>query len=123
GLSGSSCSAHTNRFIAGPPNAGHRKNRRHYPANARPLSWGLLLMEFLVKSANPTSTKAATLVVLIGEGRELGETAGAVDLASEGALSRILKRGDLTGKSGQTLLLQDVPNIKAERVLLVGRGK
>src|SRR5690606_42161741 len=61
----------------------------------------------------------STLIVLIGEGRELGETARAVDLASDGALSRILKRGDLSGKSGKTLLLHDVPNIKAERVLLV----
>src|SRR5690606_4919466 len=38
-------------------------------------------------------------------------------------LSSILKRGDLSGKSGQTLLLHNVTNIKAERVLLVGRGK
>jgi leucyl aminopeptidase len=80
-------------------------------------------MEFLVKSANPISSKTATLIVLIGEGRELGEAARAVDQASDGALSRILKRGDLSGKPGQTLLLQDLPNIKAERVLLVGRGK
>ena len=35
----------------------------------------------------------------------------------------MLKRGDLAGKVGQTLLLQSLPNLKAERVLLVGAGK
>ncbi|MGV8321418.1 M17 family peptidase N-terminal domain-containing protein, partial [Pseudomonas aeruginosa] len=29
----------------------------------------------------------------------------------------------LAGKVGQTLLLQSLPNLKAERVLLVGAGK
>src|SRR5690606_2717123 len=33
------------------------------------------------------------------------------------------KRGDIAGKPGQTLLLHDLPGLKAERVLLVGAGK
>ncbi len=80
-------------------------------------------MEFIVKSARPESLKTATLVVAIGEGRKLGEAAKAVDSASGGALSTLLKRGDLAGKLGQTLLLHSLPNLKAERVLLVGAGK
>jgi leucyl aminopeptidase len=59
----------------------------------------------------------------VGEGRKLGAAARAVDAASEGALSALLKRGDLAGKVGQTLLLHDLPGVKAERVLLVGCGK
>ncbi len=35
----------------------------------------------------------------------------------------MLKRGDLAGKPGQTLLLQNLQGLKAERVLLVGSGK
>ncbi|HYQ39083.1 MAG TPA: leucyl aminopeptidase [Pseudomonas sp.] len=80
-------------------------------------------MQFLVKSARPETLKTATLVLAVGEGRKLGATARAVDAASEGALSAVLKRGDLEGKLGQTLLLHDLPGIKAERVLLVGCGK
>ena len=80
-------------------------------------------MEFLVKNTRPESLKTATLVLAIGEEQRLGEQARAVDAASEGALSTLLKRGDLAGKPGQTLLLQGLPNIKAERILLVGRGK
>ena len=80
-------------------------------------------MDFLVKQTRPETLKAATLVLAIGEDQQLGEQARAVDAASEGALSALLKRGDLAGKPGQTLLLQGLPNIKAERILLVGRGK
>ena len=80
-------------------------------------------MEFLVKSTRPETLKTATLVVAIGEGRKLGIAAKAVDLASNGALSAMLKRGDIAGKPGQTLLLHSLPGLKAERVLLVGCGK
>jgi leucyl aminopeptidase len=80
-------------------------------------------MEFIVKSARPETLKTATLVVPVGEGRSLGATAKAVDTACAGAISALLKRGDLTGKLGQTLLAHDLPNLKAERVLLVGTGK
>jgi leucyl aminopeptidase len=80
-------------------------------------------MEFIVKSARPETLKTATLVIAVGEGCTLGETAKAIDSASAGAISALLKRGDLTGKLGQTLLAHSLPNLKAERVLLVGTGK
>jgi len=80
-------------------------------------------MEFVVKNARPDALKTATLVVAIGEGRTLGAAAQVLDIASNGAISQVLKRGDLAGKVGQTLLLQGLPNLKAERVLLVGSGK
>lgn len=80
-------------------------------------------MQFLVKSARPETLKTATLVVAVGEGRKLGASARALDAASEGALSALLKRGDLAGKPGQTLLLHGLAGVRAERILLVGCGK
>ena len=80
-------------------------------------------MDFLVKAARAETLKTATLVIPVSEGRKLGASALAVDQACDGAISAVLKRGDLTGKSGQSLLLQSLPNLKAERVLLVGIGK
>ena len=80
-------------------------------------------MELVVKSVAAASLKTATLVLAVGEGRKLGDIAKAVDQASNGAISAVLKRGDLAGKPGQTLLLQSLPGLKAERVLLVGSGK
>ncbi|BAP41399.1 leucyl aminopeptidase [Pseudomonas sp. 21LCFQ02] len=80
-------------------------------------------MELVVKSVSPETLKTATLVVAVGEGRTLGAAAKSVDALSGGALSAVLKRGDLAGKVGQSLLLHSLPNLKAERVLLVGVGK
>ena len=80
-------------------------------------------MEFLVKSTRPETLKTATLVVALGEGRKLGTAAKALDDASGGAISAVLKRGDIAGKQGQTLLLHSLPGLKAERVLLLGSGK
>lgn len=80
-------------------------------------------MELVVKSVSPETLKTATLVVAVGEGRALSDAAKNVDTLSGGAISAVLKRGDLAGKVGQSLLLHSLPNLKAERVLLVGTGK
>ncbi|WP_433886247.1 leucyl aminopeptidase [Pseudomonas vranovensis] len=80
-------------------------------------------MELVVKSVAAASLKTATLVLPVAEGGKLGAIAKAIDEATGGALAGVLKRGDLAGKVGQTLLLHSLPNLKAERVLLVGTGK
>ena len=80
-------------------------------------------MELVVKSVSPETLKTATLVVAVGENRKLGVVATQLDTLSGGAISAVLKRGDLAGKVGQSLLLHNLPNLKAERVLLVGVGK
>lgn len=80
-------------------------------------------MELVVKSVSPETLKTATLVVAVGENRKLGAIAKQLDELTGGAISAVLKRGDLAGKVGQSLLLHSLPNLKAERVLLVGVGK
>ena len=80
-------------------------------------------MELVVKSVSAETLKTATLVVAVGEGRTLSDTASSLDTLSGGAISAVLKRGDLSGKVGQSLLLHSLPNLKTERVLLVGSGK
>ena len=80
-------------------------------------------MELVVKSVSPETLKTATLVVAVGEGRALSDAAKAIDVLSGGAIAAVLKRGDLAGKVGQSLLLHNLPYLKAERVLLVGTGK
>jgi len=80
-------------------------------------------MEYVVKTAKAPTTQTATLVLPVSEERLLGEVAQSVDAASAGLISAALKRGDLQGKPGQTLLLQQLPGVAAERVLLVGTGK
>ncbi len=80
-------------------------------------------MELVVKSVNADTLKTATLVVPVSEGGALGTVAQKIDTLTNGALSAVLKRGDLAGKPGQTLVLHAPNGVKAERILLVGVGK
>ena len=80
-------------------------------------------MEFSVKSGSPEKQRSACIVVGVYEPRRLSAVAEQLDKISEGYISNLLRRGDLEGKSGQTLLLHHVPNVLSERVLLVGCGK
>lgn len=80
-------------------------------------------MEFVVKNTKAAAAKTATLVLPVGENQQLDAVAQSVDQACGGAISAVLKRGDLQGKPGQTLLLHTMQALKADRVLLVGTGK
>jgi len=80
-------------------------------------------MEFSVKSGSPEKQRTACVVVGIFEPRRLTDAAHQLDNATEGYLSALLRRGDMEGKIGQTLLLHNVPHTLAERVLLVGCGR
>ncbi len=80
-------------------------------------------MEFIVKSGTPEKQRSGCIVVGVFESRKLSAVAHQIDEVSGGAISAILRRGDLDGKSGQTLLLHNIPHLPSERVLLVGCGK
>ncbi|RKZ36699.1 MAG: leucyl aminopeptidase [Gammaproteobacteria bacterium] len=79
-------------------------------------------MEFNLKSGLPEKQRSACVVVGVYEPRRLSEAAKRIDKVSQRHLSSILRRGDLEGKPGQTLLLYNVPGTVADRILLVGCG-
>lgn len=80
-------------------------------------------MEFSVKSGHPEKQRTACLVLGVYEGRKLTEVAESLDKASNQHISNLLRRGDIEGKLGQSLMLYDVPGCLADRVLLIGCGK
>ena len=80
-------------------------------------------MEFSIKSAQPGRAKTGCAVVGVYDSRKLSDAATQLDKAARGRLSGIVRRGDMEGKSGSTLLVHDVAGIAAERVLLVGLGR
>jgi len=80
-------------------------------------------MEFNVKSGSPEKQRSACIVVGVFEPRRLSPIAEQLDKISDGYISNLLRRGDLEGKVGQTLLLHHVDNVLSERILLVGCGK
>src|SRR3569832_2109492 len=80
-------------------------------------------MDFTVKSGSPEKHRTPCVVVGIYEGRRLTSAAEKIDAAAGGYLSDLLRRGDIEGKVGQTQLLYKVPEVLAERVLLIGCGR
>ncbi len=80
-------------------------------------------MEYSVKSGNPEKQRVACVVAGVFEHRRLRGAAAELDQVSGGYLSAITRRGDMDGRTGQTLLLHSVPNTLCDRVLLVGCGR
>jgi len=80
-------------------------------------------VEFSIKSGAPQTGASGCLVVGVYEPRKLSSAAAGVDRAARGYLARVVRRGDMQGKPGTTLLLHSVPGVAAERVLLVGLGR
>ncbi|RAW92545.1 leucyl aminopeptidase [Photorhabdus laumondii] len=80
-------------------------------------------MEFSVKSGSPEKQRSACIIVGVFEPRRLSSIAEQLDKISDGYISALLRRGELEGKVGQSLLLHHVPNVLSERILLIGCGK
>jgi len=80
-------------------------------------------VEFSIKSGSPEKQRSGCVVVGVFETRKLTLSAEIIDNAANRYLSDILRRGDMEGKAGSTLLLHNVPGTLCDRVLLVGLGK
>lgn len=80
-------------------------------------------MEFSIKSGSPEKQRSGCVVVGIFEHRRLTLSAELLDNASNGLIGDIIRRGDMNGKAGTSLMLHNVPGTLCDRVLLVGLGK
>jgi leucyl aminopeptidase len=66
--------------------------------------------------------KTGCTIVGVFESRQLTAPAKALDRATHGYLSKVLKSGDMEGRAGTVVMLHHVPGTACERVLLVGLG-
>jgi leucyl aminopeptidase len=80
-------------------------------------------MEFSIKSGSPEKQRAGCVVVGVFEGRKLSASCLAIDAAARNGVSDVLRKGDLEGGLGKTLLLHNLAGVPADRVLLVGLGR
>jgi leucyl aminopeptidase len=88
-------------------------------------------MDFSIKACDWTkgttngflTGKSDCIVIGVFESQTLSGAGLEIDAATKGLITRIVKAGDMQGKSGSTLFLHEVSNIGASRVLLVGLGK
>ncbi|KAA6185634.1 leucyl aminopeptidase [Thiohalocapsa marina] len=80
-------------------------------------------MQFDIRSGDIAKAKTPCLILGVFDKGRLSPSAAAVDKASGGALTALLGKGDLGDQAGSTLVAYDLPQIAAERVLLLGLGK
>jgi leucyl aminopeptidase len=80
-------------------------------------------MEYTVKSGDPEKQRTACVVIGLFEGRKLSAAGKSLDEAAQGGLAAFLRRGDIEGKPGQSLLWHNPPGLLCERLLIIGCGK
>jgi leucyl aminopeptidase len=80
-------------------------------------------MDFGVHAGSLAKHRTGCIVVGVYARKKLSPPAMALDTGLRRTIDEVLERGDLDGKLGATLLLQNVPNASTERVLLVGLGR
>lgn len=79
-------------------------------------------MEFSIKHKAADKQRTGCAVVGVYEKGKMTAAAEMIDAALGGMISRVLKKGDLDGKAGSSLLLPQISGVPCERVLLVGLG-
>lgn len=82
-----------------------------------------MALQFTLNTVTPSTINADCVVVGLFANGSLSASGSALDTASNGALTRLISRGDLSGKAGSTTLLHDLAGISAPRVLVVGLGE
>ena len=79
-------------------------------------------LEFSLNQTPPASASVDCVVVGAFADGSLSAAAAALDTASGGRIKALIGRGDVSGKTGKTALLHDLPNVTAPRVLVIGLG-
>jgi len=80
-------------------------------------------MEFGSKISSPEQIKTACIIAPVFESGKLSASTKQLNDSAKNYLSKIIKKGDINGKIGQSLLIHNAPGVNAERVLLIGCGK
>ena len=81
------------------------------------------LMEYAIETAPLETIQTNCLIVGVYLDNQLSPSATSVDQATHGIISKVLNRGDINGKIGETVLINAIPESFIERILLVGLGE
>src|SRR5678815_764858 len=82
-----------------------------------------MTLEFTLNHDAPATAHTDCIVVGAFADGSLTPAAQAIDGASGGRLAALLARGDVSGKTGRTAMLHDLPGVTAPRVLVIGLGE
>ncbi|MEY3288342.1 MAG: hypothetical protein RLZZ419_584 [Pseudomonadota bacterium] len=80
-------------------------------------------MEYAIETAPLETLQCDCLIVGVYQNLQLSTSANTVNDNTQGLISKILARGDISGKNGETVLINAIPDSSIERILLVGLGE
>lgn len=80
-------------------------------------------MQFSTKTTALSNIPTSCLILGVYFNGKLPEATAAIDKASGKAISRLIKAGDISGKTMEAVVLHNVEGIKAKRLLILGCGK
>ena len=80
-------------------------------------------MQYTTKTGSLAKITTACLVVGVHEKKKLTPEVATLDKATGGAISALLKSGDIDGKVGSTTLIHTPSGVNAKRILLVSCGE
>src|SRR5207253_4667135 len=95
--------ASRSRVLRGRRRARGWRMRHHVPPSPK--------MKYSVKNVPAARQRTGCAVVGVFDRRTLSAPAAALDKAARGALDRALKRGELDGRAGQTLMLHNLSHV------------
>ena len=80
-------------------------------------------MDYSIETAPLEKLQCDCMIVGIYQDQQFTPSATALNNSTLGLINKIVSRGDLSGKNGETVLINAVPDSPIERILLVGLGK
>ena len=80
-------------------------------------------MDYYVTTSGAARRAGGGLVAGIYEDGALGAAAAELDAAGDGAVKKLVRSGDVSGRLGEARLLPALPGVRAQRIVLAGLGK
>jgi len=80
-------------------------------------------MQYFTTTSKASRRAVDCVIVGIYDRGRLGDAASDIDAASNGAIKRLIKSGDLSAALGSCKVLNDVAGVRTARVAVVGLGK
>ncbi len=80
-------------------------------------------MEYFTTTGKASARSVDCVIVGVYAAGKLGVAAADIDSASNGALRRLIKSGDISGHAGRWTVVSNLDGVRAERVVVVGLGK
>jgi leucyl aminopeptidase len=80
-------------------------------------------MDYAIETAPLETLQCDCLIVGVYQDQQLSASATTINQSTQGLISKILGRGDISGTNGETVLINAIPDSSIERILLVGLGE